>query len=415
MNLLSKDIKDISFDDVVAFCGQGVLEWTQLDYKLKVPKDLAKHFATLSNTQGGLIIIGVGEDAKGLPTSYAGVPNDGKLVDQIHQIAANVTPLPTYDARVTDEKNGNVFALIRISEGAAAPYTTLNDPTVWIRNGNISTPASREELIRLSNKREDADKLRTNVLASASQYFRNRLAAAEQERKRMVDAQKPDIYKSALGGENSATLTIALMPYYPSNDLVTPQALVHKELDYIGDEYHRTLFVQGTSVTMPGGLSAFSWNERTGVFRNDQLHTNGLSFTASDVLQAEQDKRQITIPEIAHKVRSQLMLIQHYYRKTGYSGLVEGVIELSGGSGASVRPIGSSRHFLYMPENGEVYMPTHQWALHFDTNQLGDKETLNTIFAQTVRDVSWGLGAGNIPNEIMESFLEANGWRKAST
>ncbi len=412
MNLLTKNIQDISFDDVVAFCKQGVLEWTQLDYKLKMPKDLAKHFATFSNTQGGLIVIGVGEDTKGLPTTHAGIPNDSKLVDQVHQFAANVTPLPTYEVRATDEKNGNVFVLIRISEGAAAPYTTLNDPTIWIRNGNISTPASREELLCLSNKRADADTLRNNLLESASQYFQNRLIAAEEERVRLIDAQKPDVYKASLTGDNSAILAIALMPYYPSGNLVHPQDLVHKEYDYIGEEYHRSLFNQGGTVTMPGGLSAFSWNERTGVFRNDQLHTNGLSYSSSDILQSDQDKKQITVPEIAHKLRSQLRLIQHFYRKTGYSGLVEGIIALNGGSGAKVVPIGSDRHILYMPESGSVYMPKHLWRLHFDTNQLSDQDGLGVIFTQAVRDVSWGLGAGDIPETVMERFLEVNGWKK---
>lgn len=135
VNLLVRDIHDITYSDVVEFCEQKVLESVQLDYKLNIPKDLAKHFATFSNTQGGLIIIGVGEDAQGFPTTYNGVPNDGKLVDRVHQFAANVTPLPTYDVCTTGEQNGNVFILVRIDEGAATPYNTLNDPTVWIRTG----------------------------------------------------------------------------------------------------------------------------------------------------------------------------------------------------------------------------------------------------------------------------------------
>ena len=121
INLLARNIHDITYDDVVEFCKQKVLEGVQLDYKLNIPKDLAKHFATFSNTLGSLIIIGIGEDDKGLPTTCDGVPNNGKLVDRIHQFAANVTPLPTYDICTTDEQNGNVFILVRIDEGAATP------------------------------------------------------------------------------------------------------------------------------------------------------------------------------------------------------------------------------------------------------------------------------------------------------
>src|SRR5713226_8124370 len=211
VNLLARNIHDITYDDVVEFCKQKVLESVQLDYKLNIPKDLAKHFATFSNTQGGLIIIGVGEDAQGLPTTHDGVPNDGKLVDWIHQFAANVTPLPTYDVCTTDEQHGNVFILVRIDEGAATPYNTLNDPTVWIRTGNVSTPASREELLRLANKKRDAEAARSANITFAEQYFTARVTEAEQERQQAVQAGGVNIYQHPLGsGENSAILSLTL-------------------------------------------------------------------------------------------------------------------------------------------------------------------------------------------------------------
>lgn len=410
MNLLNKNIHDIKFSDVVDFCKEKILEGTQLDYKRNTPKDLAKHFATFSNTQGGLIIIGVGEDAKGLPTTYDGVANDGKLVDQVHQFAANVTPLPTYDVCVTDESKGNVFVLVRINEGAATPYTTLNDPTVWIRNGNISTPASRDELLRLANKRHDAEVQRDANLDFAQKYFDARLKDAEEERKNLIKAEKPGVYSYALNGEHCVVLTIALQPYYPKEPLTSPQDLLSRQHEYCGNEYQNTTFNYVPTTSMPGGLTAFSWNETTGHVRNDQQYANGLCFTASDVLTHNGTQSLIRMYTVSAKLYSELKLIQAYYKLIGYSGLVEGIITLEGGVGVAIQPISSPKHSLFMPEPGKVRLPSYKWRLHFDSNQLYDDAELSKIFGAAIRDVSWGLGMSDLPASILEGYLESNGF-----
>ncbi len=410
MNILTKDINDISFDDVTQFCEQKVLEGVQLDYKQKTPKDLAKHFATFSNTQGGLIIIGIGENSKGLPTTYDGVPNEAKLVDQIHQFAANVTPLPTYSARTTDEQNGNVFVLVHIDEGAAAPYTTLNDPTVWIRTGNISTPASRDELLRLANKRQAAEQARNTNLEFAQSDYVGFVSEAETERKNLVKSEKPDVYAHVLGGEHCATLTIALQPYFPKDNLVSPQMLFDKQHEYLGNEYSETIFNRVPIVSIPGGLSAFSWNEKTGNLRNDQQFANGLCYTASDVLEHNNVTGLIKMLVVGAKLYSQLLLVRNYYKVVGYSGLVEGVIKLEGGVGAAVKPIGSVRQPLFMPDPGKVRRSSYTWELHLDSNILSDTVSLGEFFGRTMRDISWGLGIYDLPDTILKEYLSANGW-----
>jgi predicted HTH transcriptional regulator len=137
MDLLAQDFNTITFQDVVDFCDQKIVEGTELDYKQVIPRDLAKHFAAMSNRYGGLIIIGVEEDPRtGMPSKYEGLVNDGKLIDRIHQFANNVRPLPSYHVRTTSEVNGKVFLLVRISEGGAPPYTPKNDPTVATATAN---------------------------------------------------------------------------------------------------------------------------------------------------------------------------------------------------------------------------------------------------------------------------------------
>ena len=44
MDLLAQDFGSITFQDVVDFCDQQIVENTELDYKQVVPRDLTKHF-----------------------------------------------------------------------------------------------------------------------------------------------------------------------------------------------------------------------------------------------------------------------------------------------------------------------------------------------------------------------------------
>ena len=62
MDLLAQDFDAITFQDIVGFCDQKIVESTELDYKQRIPRDLTKHFSAMSNRYGGLIIVGVEED-----------------------------------------------------------------------------------------------------------------------------------------------------------------------------------------------------------------------------------------------------------------------------------------------------------------------------------------------------------------
>src|SRR5829696_7959051 len=139
MKILTTLIRELTFNDVAAFCAEKHVEGIQIDYKQDFPqKGLAKQFAAFSNTRGGIIIVGVEEDSKtGVPLKWEGIPNQGKLIDRVHQFAANVEPAPDYDVCVTDESNGNVFLLIRIFEGDRTPYYVQNDSNIYVRTGNI--------------------------------------------------------------------------------------------------------------------------------------------------------------------------------------------------------------------------------------------------------------------------------------
>lgn len=65
--IYTSTIDQITWDDIVEFCQQGRTEDAYLDYKRDFPSDLANTISAMANTMGGIIIIGVQEDAESKP------------------------------------------------------------------------------------------------------------------------------------------------------------------------------------------------------------------------------------------------------------------------------------------------------------------------------------------------------------
>jgi len=274
MNIFQKPFENITFDDVVDFCKKKHPESTTLDYKQALPRDLAKHFATFSNTLGGVIIVGVEEDpATGVPLQWEGLANDGKLLERVNQFAANVDPLPTFNARVTDEKNSKVFLLINILEGDAPPYLPNGDPTVWLRTGNISKPLQqpdREELQRMVEKKKSAETTRVQNIKNADEIFLAGLARAEAYRKKAIEqaerAGKQHTLAIKPHDEDNSFLGFSLQPYYPKRLLVEPQDIKHRLGDLQTRNRFGTDFPPMDMEPIPNGL--FSLKQ---TFTGDQI------------------------------------------------------------------------------------------------------------------------------------------------
>src|SRR5258708_9584820 len=180
-----------------------------------------------------MIIVGVEEaPATGEPLMWEGVINEGKLLERVNQFAANVNPIPTYNVRLTDEKNNKVFLLINILEGDAKPYLANGDPTVWLRTGNISRPlrqADREELVRMVEKKNLAIKVRDHNLKTARSVFDAGLEQAENERISDIAEAKKLGKSHALPTKpynvDNSFLTVSLQPFYPKRLIIEPREI----------------------------------------------------------------------------------------------------------------------------------------------------------------------------------------------
>jgi hypothetical protein len=92
-------------------------------------RDLAGDVAALANTAGGIIVLGVDEDALGRAAAAPGVDvTDGEAVRMRQVVAANIAPMPTiYIKKVLDSGpvTGPGFFVIAVPPSPMAPHAVL--------------------------------------------------------------------------------------------------------------------------------------------------------------------------------------------------------------------------------------------------------------------------------------------------
>jgi len=105
-------------------------------------KDLAEEIVAFSNSEGGIILIGVDDEG-----NIKGI-KDSKLEETVMNICRNnciPNVIPLYESIKVD---GKTIAIITIPKGLNKPYYT-SDHKYYIRVGTTKRIASKEELLRL--------------------------------------------------------------------------------------------------------------------------------------------------------------------------------------------------------------------------------------------------------------------------
>lgn len=436
MNILFKDIHNLLFNDIDAFCLEKQIEGIQLEYKKDFPqKGLARQFASMSNTRGGLIIIGIEEDEKtGLPKVWSGLKNEGKLIDRVHQYATLVEPLPDYQACVTNEINGNVFILIRVFEGNQTPYYVFNDANIWVRTGNLSNPidiASSDALELLFKKKERAALARSINLERAEELFTAALNRAEKERIIQIAVEKETFEKeqrlSVIGkpdfkqfkpsciqselGSNVSLCSILLQPFYPQKAFIKPFDLKSNASKFqIKDNFGRE-FPDFSQETTPNGILHFRCKKSTGEINCEQVFCNGLLSNIRDILRIEQNEtRQIYIALIGDLFISTLLLARNYYNIIGYQGGINGYIKIQGLMDAYVHQIRPKAFSMFFPDPKKVLLSEYCLIINLDTAVLNKNDDLIEFFIEKMNDLYVSLDfAPQLPT-LFNSFLKESGW-----
>lgn len=435
MKILNSPVKDLTFDDIVSFCKEKHVEGIQFDYKQDFPpKGIAKHFASFSNTRGGIIIIGVEEDSKtGIPIKWDGIKNEGKLIDRVHQFAANVDPLPSYEVAVTNEKGGKVFLLVRIFEGDRTPYYVQNDSNIWVRTGNISTPidiVSPDALELLFRKREKAELARAFFINRAYAVYQAALKRAENERLTLIanekenylkkqqqngvtnptqDGFKTMIYKDKLGSQ-AAMSTIQLQPYYPHKSFIQPLELKNAVDSIRASGKFEGDFPSLNQETIPEGIMNLSWHQNNGSIECEQVYGYGLIFNSTDILWVRDGVQQVYLSQIARQVFITFLATVNYYKHIGYQGSIVGYLLIGDVEGIPITrivPHGWQSHFM---ENGKFLLDKYRWDIDTDTSILNNPLELQKLFIDLMNEIHVGLNYPPPPEELLKAFLKDEGW-----
>ncbi len=219
--LYTKPITDITWDDVEAFCAEGIAENAYLDYKEDFPSNLQKTIAAMANTFGGLILIGVEEDDSKPVTPIAGIAYAKGLAERVtNKILGNIIP-PVFPetAVCTDESEAKAVVVIRIPESDHTPHAIAQNTKVYLRTGNVTEPhdlATIDRVEWLRDRRERAVELRRQLLGDADERFEKFYGLKINE---WLAKQHVNDYPG--GG----WLTLTACPMFPREMLTEPPAL----------------------------------------------------------------------------------------------------------------------------------------------------------------------------------------------
>jgi len=413
MNILNKVVEDITFEDVVEACKAGTLESAVLDFKREMPGDLSKHFATFSNTLGGLIIIGVEEDNAGKPIKYGGVVFDSKLIDRVHQFAANVTPFPKYRVRPTNDVKGKVFILIKILPGDQPPYRPNSDTTVWIRTGNISTPLrspDSRELEQMYKKREESEKVRNECLDSSYRIFEASLERAENERKAEL-VKNESVVKTRLGSQ-AAPLRISIMPVYPADSFVDFRHIKERLMDYRVETSNYGDFPDLNYETIPRGISFFNWSRYDGGFEFGLIQDTGIIDLCYDVLRVDKNgEKNIYIGNLLSFLLRQLKVAKQFYNLFGFNGLLHVVITLNNANDTWIIAMAPANWMVLDDRKKTTKIGDYQWFISdLDTFKLNDKAVILRLMYSMVEKFYWDLGLPPPNEKLVQDHLKITGW-----
>ena len=394
MNPLSRPFDEITFQNIEDFCAEQHIETTTLDYKKDVPRDLSKHIAAMSNTLGGLIIIGIEEDPQtGLPIKWEGIEDRDKPVDRVYAFVAGVKPYPSCQVRSTGKKNGKFFVLLEVLEGGKPPYYSVKDSsTVWLRTGNISTPlkpAERDVIELMSGKREKAVESRLANLAGAEDVLVGVLKIAEQERDENARAGR-DVYTEDLTRKTGDALKLSLQPYCPHRSLVPTRQIKDRVEEYRVTRHPE--FPMFDLRATQGGVYGRQVSMRTGHIVCDQLYANGLLWHFSDdIVQNRDGRSHLFVAHIALHLHSFLKSAQSFYRLFNYHGLLIGELVLRGVGQVTAHQIVPDG-YTYFGDGALVVKSNVQWPLELDTHMLGNDEVLQDYFVELLERIYWDLG-----------------------
>lgn len=400
MSLFTKPIFEISYQDVIAFCQQGIGESINLDYKRDFPSSgLEKTISAFANTFGGIILIGVeDEDSKPKPP-FEGVEYKDKLEERVWNIIVdNIYPPVFPEIRVCPQENNKTFVVIRVSQSNETPHAIYNSTQVYIRTGNRNKPedlASVEQIEWLRNRRRKSEELRE-----------------------MLYRRAEDKYQTICGQRKIkfGEFTLSFTPLYPQKPLITVEEIesIINEMKVIvaGREFPRLPHYNLEPVQ--DGIVNFFFNKDTGFITHTEINKFGLIFYKEDLGSRRKETVEsetiwrVHLDTIVRILDISFESIAKFYNTVGYWGLVEAKCHLAKLLGVRFVRLKPSEYFPDEREKLNIVEKELSWEIVISVSELSDAVTRQNKLLSLIKDIAWSFGF-KISEDIIKQRLKEEG------
>jgi Schlafen, AlbA_2 len=384
--LYTKNILEITWEDVKDFCDQKNPEGATLDYKKDFPSDLAKSIGAFANTMGGLILIGIDEDNNNKPiTPIEGISNTRGLSERVMSIIlSNITPpiIPEIQVCINDDESKAII-VIRIHQSELTPHAVNNNTKVYVRTGNrrhAESLVDLEKLHWLLNNRQKSIQLSENISKEATKRF-NKYYQKE---------LKESVEKSEINDSNKVCkLSLVISPRFPHNILCDPPELKHilNDIyisDYFGtsDEFPINKYNPDVKIHQSGIHGGRFYKSHAYYFELNHygFYLYNQHLFGSFPIKGGENERIFRFNEIIARLDQVLQSSSNFYDKLGFNGLLKFEISLSGISDFQLRP-------FIKGDLKNTYEESCRHVSSFLVNNL--RTTKKDIIFSAIQNIAW--------------------------
>ena len=393
--LFTKEITEITFEDVVNFCKEQMPESINLDYKKDFPRHLEKTISAFANTMGGLIILGV-EDKDSKPKlPVIGLKYQEGFRERVTSIIlSNIYPPVFPEIGVCKPVEKRTFVIIRVPQTNMTPHYIRHRTQIYVRTDDITHPerlAPAEQIEWLRDKRKKSEELREFLYATALERYNNYLKL------------------NKLTGIPFCEATTSIIPLYPTEPYKTLQEIKQISRDIVARGYNNTFPDFFRTRPIQGGIADFLYEEKSQAIRYTEINQFGLIFYKEDLglvgeksTGAKSEKIKTTyLNWMLRLVDLFLEASAKFYERLGYWGLVEFKFSLEKLLGVDLVGFGERR--WRRKENISID-DVLNWRRTYYVNEI--RNTRRELLIELLGDIGWSLGWENITEERIKEVLK---------
>lgn len=405
--LSTKPINEISFQDVVEFCSELNKENLFLEYKSEFPSNnsLAKEISAFANTNGGLLIIGV-DDVDSIPRApFEGfTPDQTNYEQKIEQILISRVKPPLFpQVKVTEQIDGKIFIVIRISESDITPHI-IDTNKIYIRTGESSNPldtASWDKALWLHDRRKKSISFREFLLNESEECFNSILG------NRSVNLSSNE-YKGIISAK--------ILPLYPNNqsfiDLRELTDVCESIRFRINNTWHFPAFRVTRYNSIHHGINSIYFphienqNNPSAGDNFEYLYFNKFGHFAwilNETRLNNDGSRLMYLSWLFEYILMFLHASNEYYKKLDYKGSCKLILEFEKLDGLIVNTQIHERQLR--PEN--ILSQRGSYSQEYDIDLVSYNDDFKNITKDMLEDVAWSLGASTlVKSNLIETYIE---------